>query len=154
MLFCCILSFTDMLAYFYEVVDIVLVTRYLHASVLHVHNGDFFLFKCFIFVFFFFFCNLFSFLTKSLLCCVFIALLASMAMGPTLQTTTSVSTGQIDQNSMQRAYQALGIPYNGKNQTRPPGMPQAISKFRSTLSSQHKLWRLYFQNDQAPQGFM
>ena len=58
-----------------------------------------------------------------------------MAMGPTLQTTTSVSTGQIDQNSMQRAYQALGIPYNGKNQTRPPGMPQALSKFRSTLAN-------------------
>ncbi|XP_072043680.1 uncharacterized protein [Amphiura filiformis] len=61
------------------------------------------------------------------------ALRASMAMDPnTLQTPTSISTGQVDQISMQRAYQALGIPYNGKNQTQPPGMPQALSRSNGT----------------------
>lgn len=67
-----------------------------------------------------------------------VALLASMAMGPNaLQTptTSTIGKGQIDQNSMQRAYQALGIPYNGKNQTKPPGMPQALSKFTGLARS-------------------
>ncbi|XP_022086213.1 histone acetyltransferase p300-like isoform X3 [Acanthaster planci] len=52
-------------------------------------------------------------------------LLHSAMTGP-LPGSTAIST-TIDQNSMQRAYQALGIPYNTKNQTRPPGMPNPLN---------------------------